>query len=63
MRELRAYVRDERKLDRRSILAIGYWRIGMTETEYDKSFKNDRDEDYFRTMQEEMQAHADARRP
>lgn len=63
MRELRAYVRDERKLDRRSILAIGYWRIGMTETEYGKSFKNDRDEDYFRTMQEEMQAHADARRP
>lgn len=56
MRELRAYVRDERKLDSRSILAIGYWRIGMTETEYGKSFKNDRDEDYFRTMQEEMQA-------
>jgi len=48
VRALRTYVRDERKIERRQFLAIGYWRKGMSETDYKKAFNNDRDEDYFK---------------
>lgn len=48
VRALRAYARDERKIDRRQFLAIGFWRRGMSETDYKKAFNNDRDEDYFK---------------
>ncbi len=48
VRALRAYVRDDLKMDRRQFLAIGYWRLGLSETAYKQAFNNDRDEDYFK---------------
>lgn len=56
VRALRAYVRDERRMDRRQIHAIGYWRLGMTENAYHDHHDNDRDEDYFKTWREELAA-------
>jgi NADPH-dependent ferric siderophore reductase len=56
VRRIRAYVRDTRGLDRRSVMAIGYWRLGMSETDYNTAFRNDRDADYFAAMEEEMEA-------
>ena len=53
VRTIRAHWRDERRLDRRHILAIGYWRRGMTEQAYKDAFNNDRDEDYYRAMEME----------
>jgi len=47
VRAIRAYLRDERRLDRRQFLVIGYWRYGMSEPDYKKAYNNDRDEDYF----------------
>lgn len=54
MRAIRSYVRDERGLNRRSFLAIGYWRRGMSETAYHDAYNNDRDEDYYKTFADEM---------
>lgn len=45
-RHLRAYVREQRGLDRHRHLAIGYWKRGMNETEYHDRHDNDRDADY-----------------
>lgn len=55
-REIRAHVRDERKLDRRQMLVIGYWKRGMSETEYGAKLDHDRDEDYHRVAREEEEA-------
>jgi NADPH-dependent ferric siderophore reductase len=54
VRSIRAYVRDECGLDRRSIMAIGYWRLGLSEAQYNAELKNDRDADYFLAMKEEL---------
>ncbi|MDC7785734.1 siderophore-interacting protein [Rhodoplanes sp. TEM] len=54
VRALRAYAREERKLDRRQIHAIGYWRAGLNENAYHDAYDNDRDEDYFKTWREEL---------
>lgn len=51
VRTIRAHWRDERRLDRRQILAIGYWRRGMTEPAYHDAFNNDRDADYYRALE------------
>lgn len=51
-RVLRAYVREGRGLDRRQHLAIGYWKRGMSETEYKTRHDNDRDADYHATARE-----------
>ncbi|UFN50053.1 siderophore-interacting protein [Roseomonas sp. OT10] len=55
-REIRAHVRDERGLDRRQMLVIGYWKRGMSETEYGAKLDHDRDEDYHRVAREEEAA-------
>lgn len=48
IRAVRSHFRQERKMTPRQLLAIGYWRRGMTEDDYKKAFNNDRDEDYFK---------------
>ncbi|WP_188610244.1 siderophore-interacting protein [Chelatococcus reniformis] len=45
-RAIKAYVRDERGLDRRRFLIIGYWKSGMSEGEYADAHDHDRGEDY-----------------
>jgi NADPH-dependent ferric siderophore reductase len=55
VRAIRAFVRDGKGLDRSSMMAIGYWRIGMSETQYNSDLKNDRDADYFLAMKEEFE--------
>jgi hypothetical protein len=55
LRAIRSYVRDERGLNRRQFLAIGYWRYGMDETGFHDAHNNDRDEDYFRALREEQE--------
>mgnify|MGYP000078826373 FL=1 len=52
-RALRAHIRDERGVERRRFLVIGYWKRGMTETAYGEKFDHDRDEDYFAVAREE----------
>lgn len=52
-RSIRAYVRDERRVDRRRFLIIGYWKRGMSETVYGERFDHDRDADYFAVAREE----------
>jgi len=56
-RSIRAYVRDERKLDKRRFLVIGYWRRGMSETEYAAAHDHDRDADYHQVAKEEEHGH------
>jgi NADPH-dependent ferric siderophore reductase len=55
VRAIRTYVRDERGLNRRQFLAIGYWQYGMDETGFHDAHNNDRDEDYFRALREEQE--------
>ncbi len=54
VRAIRTHVRDERGLNRRRYLAIGYWKHGMNETSYHDEHDNDRDEDYYKAGQEEQ---------
>lgn len=56
-RAIRAYVRDERGVDRRRFLIIGYWKRGMSETAYGEKFDHDRDADYFAVVREEAAKH------
>ncbi|WP_019630455.1 siderophore-interacting protein [Actinomadura atramentaria] len=58
VRAIRSYVRDERGLERRRYLAIGYWKRGLTETTYHDEHDNDRDEDYYAAGREEAAARA-----
>jgi len=46
MRTIRQHWRNA-GLDRRQILAISYWRRGMSETAFHDAFNHDRDEDYY----------------
>ena len=55
-RAIRAYVRDERKIERRRFLVIGYWKRGMSETAYGEKFDHDRDADYFAVARQEEEA-------
>ena len=43
VRAIRSFVRDERLLPAAQIVAIGYWRRGLSETEYKARFNNDRE--------------------
>jgi NADPH-dependent ferric siderophore reductase len=45
VRAARRYLREERGLGRGHDLSIGYWRRGLTESEYDRAHRNDRDDD------------------
>lgn len=51
-RAVRAYVRDERRLPRTQFLAIGYWRRGMSESEFKAKYDHDRAEDYYASYRE-----------
>ncbi|GAA2355120.1 siderophore-interacting protein [Saccharopolyspora halophila] len=43
VRGIRRHLRDERGMDSKSVLAIGYWKYGMAETEYHDKHNHDRD--------------------
>ncbi|MGD9739626.1 MAG: siderophore-interacting protein [Bauldia sp.] len=58
-RALKAYIRDEHRLDRRQFLAMGYWRLGMSEAEYHQAFDHDRGDEYHQNRREFDAAHAD----
>ncbi|MFC0041677.1 siderophore-interacting protein [Actinomadura rayongensis] len=58
VRAIRSYVRDERGLPRGRVLAIGYWKRGLTETAYHDAHDNDRDADYYAAGREEAAARA-----
>ncbi len=53
VRQIRAFGRDEIGLDRRMILAVGYWKRGMSEDAYHSAHDNDRDADYHAVWHEE----------
>jgi NADPH-dependent ferric siderophore reductase len=53
VRRLRAHGRKERGFGPRQVLAIGYWRLGMSEPPYADAFHNDRDDEYFAMLREE----------
>jgi NADPH-dependent ferric siderophore reductase len=57
VRRLRAHVRKERGFGPRQVLAIGYWRLGMSEPAYADAFRNDRDEEYFTMLREQHHGH------
>lgn len=60
VRSLRGYVRDEKGLGRGEFLAIGYWRRGMSESEYHEKLDHDRGEDFYEAIRdEEQQRHHD----
>ncbi len=52
-RAIRAHARDERRLDRRRFLVIGYWKRGLCESEYAERDDHDRGPDYHEVAQEE----------
>ncbi|MFG1478076.1 siderophore-interacting protein [Xanthobacter sp. V4C-4] len=52
-RALRAHLRDERGLSPRALVAVGYWKRGMSETAYHAAHDHDRDADYHRAAREE----------
>lgn len=52
VRPLRAHARKQRGFGPRQVLAIGYWRRGMTEPTYADAFRNDRDDEYFAMLDE-----------
>ena len=43
VRNIRRHLREDRGLDRESLLAVGYWKAGMVETEYHDHYNHDRD--------------------
>lgn len=45
-RALRAHLRDERGLTTRRLVAVGYWKRGMSEPAYHDAHDHDRDADY-----------------
>lgn len=56
-RALRAHLRDSCGVDRRRMLVIGYWKLGMSETEYGRQLDHDRDADYHAVAREEAAGH------
>jgi NADPH-dependent ferric siderophore reductase len=57
VRRLRAHARNERGFGARQVLAIGYWRLGMSEPAYAEAHHNDRDEEYFSMLREQNHGH------
>lgn len=57
VRRLRAHARKQRGFGPRQVLAIGYWRRGMTEPAYADAFRNDRDDEYFAMLDEHHGGH------
>ncbi|MGU3575526.1 siderophore-interacting protein [Brucellaceae bacterium C25G] len=53
VRSIRSFGRDEIGLDRQMILAVGYWKRGMSEDAYHIAHDNDRDADYHTVWKEE----------
>lgn len=53
-RALKKVAREEFGLDRRQFLIIGYWKEGMSETDYHDHHDNDRDEDYYAAAREDF---------
>ena len=51
-RALRAYLRDERGLPPRDLVAVGYWKRGMSEPAYHAAHDHDRDADYHEAARE-----------
>ncbi|GAA2820939.1 siderophore-interacting protein [Saccharopolyspora taberi] len=43
VRGIRRHLRDERRLDAASVLAVGYWKHGMAEPDYHDKHNHDRD--------------------
>ncbi|MFG1431716.1 siderophore-interacting protein [Xanthobacter sp. V2C-8] len=54
-RALRAHLRDERGLDVRALVAVGYWKRGMSEGAYHDAHDHDRDADYHRAARQEQE--------
>lgn len=52
VRRLRAHARKERGFGARQVLAIGYWRLGMSEPAYAEAYHNDRDDEYFSMLRQ-----------
>ena len=55
-RAIRTHLRDGIGLDRRRLLVIGYWKLGMSETDYGKRLDHDRDADYHAADREDAAA-------
>lgn len=55
-RALRAHLRDERGLGPRALVSVGYWKRGMSESDYHAAHDHDRDADYHRASREEEMA-------
>ena len=56
VRAIRSYLRVERQLDRTMVLAVGYWKRGVSEDTYHDTDDNDRDADYHAVWREERHA-------
>lgn len=56
-REIRAHLKGTRAMKPRDLVAVGYWRRGMSETAYGAAYDHDRDADYHRAAREEEAAH------
>ncbi len=54
-RALRAHLRDERGLGARALVAVGYWKRGMSEGAYHDAHDHDRDADYHRAARQEQE--------
>lgn len=52
-REIRAHLKGPRGMKPRDLVAVGYWRRGMSETDYGAAYDHDRDADYHRAAREE----------
>ncbi|QTL05691.1 siderophore-interacting protein [Aquabacter sp. L1I39] len=52
-REIRAHLKGPRGMKPRDLVAVGYWRRGMSETAYGAAYDHDRDADYHRAAREE----------
>lgn len=57
-REIRAHLKGVRGMKPRDLVAVGYWRRGMSETAYGAAYDHDRDADYHRAAREEEGPHA-----
>ena len=53
-RAIRAYIKSERAMDRRRFLAIGYWKRGLSETDYHDQHDHDRGPDYHDVVREQF---------
>lgn len=56
VRDLRRWLRADHGLPPARMIAVGYWRRGMTEDGYHKAFDHDRDAEYHAAQAEEYRA-------